>query len=137
MSTQAKASFAIKSWDEHTWDGKPAQEVSGAKFTRAQVTYAYQGDIEGEGVVQYLMMYGADGTGTYIGLEQITGSIAGRPGSFVLQHNGTFDQNGVKGTVSTVPGSGTGDLHNFHSQGSLDIAGHQEHYPIILNDTFE
>lgn len=137
MKTHAQATFAIQSWDEVTWDGIPASDISGEKLTRAQVSYGYQGDIEGTGTLQYLMTYRPDGTGNYVGLERIEGAVGGRSGSFVLQHAGTFSAQGVKGKVFVVPGSGTGELRNLHGEGGLDLSGHQGQYPISLDYEFE
>jgi hypothetical protein len=137
MKTHAQASFAIQSWDERTWDGVLASDVSGEKLTRAQVSYTYQGDIEGTGTLQYLMTYRPDGTGNYVGLERIEGAVGRRSGSFVLQHTGTFSVEGVKGRVFVVPGSGTGGLKNLHGEGSLDLSGHQAQYPISLDYELE
>src|SRR2546423_15713321 len=95
MRKQAKATFSIKSWDEKTYN-----EIEGApKLTRASVTKSYQGDIEGEGRVEYLMMYRTAGSASFMGLERVTGSIGGRSGSFGLQDNGTLEGGVAKGTV--------------------------------------
>ena len=104
MRKEAKGTFAIKSWDEKTLD-----EIEGAqKLTRVSAIKAYQGDIEGEGKLEYLMMYRTAGSASFIGLERVTGSVGGRSGSFVLQHNGTFEDGVAKVKLSVVPGSGTG-----------------------------
>lgn len=134
---QANAAFSVKSWDEKTWDGKPHNEVTGAKLTRAEITYVYHGDLEGEGTVQYLMDYHEDGTGQYVGLERVVGSIGGRSGSFVLQHIGTFDAQSVKASLSVVPGSGTGELRGLHGTTEILISGHQESYPLTLAYGFD
>ena len=47
--------------------------------------------IEGEGQVEYLMMYRSDGSATFVGLEQVVGRIGGKTGSFVLQRTGVFE----------------------------------------------
>ena len=46
----------------------------------------------------------------YVAIEMVTGTLAGKKGSFALQHSGTMDANGIKLTVTVVPGSGTGEL---------------------------
>src|SRR5438132_8669698 len=80
MRKQAKATFGIKSWDEKTYN-----EMEGApKLTRVSATKSYQGDIEGEGKVEYLMMYRTASSASFMGLERVTSSIGGRSGSFVL-----------------------------------------------------
>src|SRR2546422_4331245 len=86
MRKQAKATFGIKSWDEKTYD-----EMEGApKLTRVSATKSYQGDIEGEGKLEYLMMYRSAGSASFMGLERVTCSVGGRSGCFGLQHCGTF-----------------------------------------------
>jgi hypothetical protein len=132
MRKQAKATFDIKSWDEKTYN-----EIEGApKLTRASVTKSYQGDIEGEGKVEYLMMYRTAGSASFMGLERVTGSIGGRSGSFVLQHTGTFEGGVAKVTLSVVPGSGTGDLRGLSGEGKFSV-GHQPPYSMTLDYGFE
>src|SRR3989454_3939326 len=66
MRKQAKATFGIKSWNEKTYD-----EIEGApKLTRVSATKSYQGDIEGEGKLEYLMMYRTAGSASFMGLER-------------------------------------------------------------------
>lgn len=132
-STQATGKFEVKSWLEKTWEGQPSNEVTGAKLTRASVTYTYQGEIEGEGLVEYLMSYREDGSGIFMGLERITGAIGSWRGSFVLQHNGVFEGNSVSGAFAVVPGSGTGDLTGLCGEGRVELVGHQPFYPFTLN----
>ena len=132
MRKQAKATFGIKSWDEKTYN-----EMEGApKLTRVNATKSYQGDIEGEGKLEYLMMYRSAGSASFMGLERVTGSIGGRSGSFVLQHTGTFEGGVAKVTLSVVPGSGTGDLRGLSGEGKFSV-GHQPPYSMTLDYGFE
>lgn len=123
--------FSVKGWDENTWDGKNYREVDGAKLTHAEVKYAYEGDIQGESTVHFLMSYVADGSyGSYVALEHVSGKLGGKSGSFVVQHTGIFNKDGVQGKTTVVPDSGTGELAGLKGQGSYDLAGHQESYPL-------
>lgn len=132
MRKEAKATFGIKSWDEKTYS-----EIEGApKLTRVSATKSYQGDIEGEGKLEYLMMYRSPGSASFMGLERITGSVGGRSGSFVLQHSGTFEDGVAKVTLSVVPGSGTGDLRGMKGDGGFSV-GHQPPYAMTLDYHFE
>lgn len=117
----AKSTFTMKRWDEKTWDGKPYTEVTGAKLTRAEVAYTYEGDLVGDSTLQYLMFYRADGTGHTIALERIEGTLGGRTGSFILQHSGTFATQGVAGTFFVLPGSGTDELQGLRGEGKLIV----------------
>ncbi len=122
MSARAEAKFEVKGWDE-----KPYGEVEGlAKLTRASVRVALTGDIAGEGTIEYLMTYRADGSASFVGVQRIIGSLAGRAGSFVLNGTGGYEK--ATGTASmswtVAPGSGTGDLAGLSGAGSA-VATHQ------------
>jgi Protein of unknown function (DUF3224) len=114
MTQHATGTLAVKSWDE-----KPYSEIAGQpKLTRAAVVYTYHGDIEAEGSVEYLMCYSNNNIAYFIGYEQITGRLGDRSGSFVLQHNGTFEAGAVKDALTVVPGSATGDLSGLRGSGN-------------------
>ncbi|MGH7483475.1 MAG: DUF3224 domain-containing protein, partial [Longimicrobiales bacterium] len=119
MKKTAKARFAIKTWDE-----KPFSEGHDLpKLTRASVAKTFTGDIEGEGQVEYLMMYRADGSATFVGLERVVGRIGGKTGTFVLQRTGIFENGQAKESYSVIPGSATGDLLGLEGDGNSAV-GH-------------
>lgn len=128
MKQTANARFAIKTWDE-----KPYREgADQPKLTKATVTKAYSGDIDGEGHVEYLMVYRGDGTATYVGIEQITGSLGGKTGSFVLERTGVFEDGQAKESYSVIPGSGTGALKGLLGEGTSSV-GHGMEHPFVLS----
>ncbi len=128
MTKSANARFAIKSWDE-----KPYSEGQDLpKLTRAAVIKTFTGDIEGEGQVEYLMMYASDGSATFVGLERVVGRIAGKAGTFVLQRTGVFENGQAKESFSVIPGSGTGELRGLRDE-STSAVGHGMEHPIALN----
>jgi hypothetical protein len=119
MKKRASTTFAMKSWDEKSFD----EFDDGRKLTRAGVTYSYTGDLEGESKIEYLMVYAADGTANYVGLERVIGKLGNRSGSYVIQHVGTFEAKSVQDRWSIVPGSGTGDLQGLIGEGEFEISG--------------
>ncbi len=127
MTQTANARFAIKGWDEKPYD----DDDDLPKLKRASVTKSYSGDIEGEGHVEYLMMYRGDGSATFVGLERVIGRIAGRTGSFVLQRTGVFEGGEAKEQYSVVAGSGTGELHDLAGEGRSAV-GHGMEHPFTL-----
>ena len=128
MKKSANARFAITSWDE-----KPYSEGQDLpKLTRAAVTRTFTGDIEGEGQVEYLMMYAGDGSATFVGLERIVGRIEGKAGSFVLQRTGVFEDGQAKESYSVIHGSGTGELRGLRGEGTSAV-GHGTEHPVTLN----
>ena len=118
MSTQATSTTTVTAWDEKTWDGKGWNEVQGAKLTHAKVVQSFEGDIQGEATTQMLMSYQTDNSVTFVGLQQIVGTLGGRSGSFVIQINGSFDGTTARNEHSVVPGSGTGELTGLRGTGS-------------------
>src|SRR5262249_60611133 len=93
MKLQVKATFKITSWNEnpiHASDGLP-------KLTRASVTQSFEGDITGQGIVEYLMSYRDDGSATYAGILRVVGAMSGRSGSFVLVGEGSYSNDKGEG----------------------------------------
>jgi hypothetical protein len=128
MKDAANSRFVIKSWDE-----KPYREDEGLpRLTRASVVKTYSGDIEGEGQVEYLMMYRSDGSAAFVGLERIVGRIRGRAGSFVLQRTGVFESGLAKESYSVLSGSATGELVGLAGSGKSAL-GHGTEYPFTLD----
>jgi hypothetical protein len=77
------------------------------------------------------------GSGGYVAIERVTGTLDGRTGTFILQHNGTM-QNGVYHlNVIVVPDSGTAQLTGL--QGTMEIiikdAKHSYDFTYSLPDT--
>jgi hypothetical protein len=124
----ASARFAIKNWEE-----KPYSEGEGLpKLARASVAKTLTGDIEGESQVEYLMMYRADGTAAFVGLERVTATIDGKAGTFVMQRTGVFEDGLAKETYTVISGSASGDLRGLAGEGSTAV-GHGMEHPFELS----
>lgn len=116
MSTQIKSQFKIESWEETPFD----QDEKGPDLIRASVTQSYSGKISGKGTLEYLMTTFDESFSRFIGIEQVVGKLAGRSGSFVLNHKGTFENGIAKSTFQIEPGSGTGELEGIRGKGSFE-----------------
>src|SRR5262245_20133995 len=127
MKRTANARFAIKSWDEKAYSEGPDLP----RLTRATVAKSFTGDIEGQHQVEYLMMYRADGSAAFVGLERITARIEGRAGTFVLERRGAFEAGQAKESYSVVAGSGTGELRDLRGEGTSSV-GHGLEHPFTL-----
>jgi hypothetical protein len=117
--TSATGTFEITGMSEEAY----REAESGMRLTRARGTQRFSGDIEGEGAVEWLMCYSPDGTARFLGLQEISGSVQGRGGSFVVEATGDHDGKRSKGTWFVVPGSGTGDLTGLSGEGSFEAPG--------------
>jgi Protein of unknown function (DUF3224) len=122
MTTHATGRFEMKSWNEN-----PYQELEGGrKLTRASVSNAFSGEIEGESTLEYLMAYSDEDTAYFVGMERIDGRIGDRTGSFVLQQTGTYKDGTVNASWFVVPRSGTGELAGLTGEGGFVWVGHDQ-----------
>ena len=96
---------------------------------RFSIDKQIQGDLEG--TTKGEMFSGGDpraGAAGYVAIEVVTGTLAGKQGSFALQHSATMDQNGLKMTVIVVPGSGRGALAGIAGTFTIRIENGQHFY---------
>src|SRR3954451_16993566 len=72
-----------------TYEPTPYEEPTDApQLVELRVSERFAGDIEGEGVTRFLQAVRPDGSASFVGTERVTGTIHGRPGSFLLQDAG-------------------------------------------------
>ena len=80
-------------------------------FDRMSLQKTFSGDLTGTSRGQMVAAGTAvEGSGAYVALERITGTLHGRTGSFMLQHNGTMQGGAYEMRITVVPDSGTGEL---------------------------
>jgi hypothetical protein len=91
----------------------PDEGQSGVGIGRMLLDKKFSGDLEATSKGQMLAAGAPAGSGGYVALEQVTGTLAGRSGTFVLQHSGTMTRGAPQLTVSVVPDSGTGGLEGL------------------------
>jgi len=111
----ATATFDVSAWHE-----EPYESLGGdARLARAHLTQSFQGDIEGDGVAEYLLMYPKKDSSNFVGMQYVVGRLAGRQGSFVLELNGTFDGATLEADWFVVPGSAMGQLRGLQGEGGF------------------
>jgi hypothetical protein len=135
--TQANTTRSVKNWDRRPWHDKPAADAPGSKLYRVEMTHLYTGIIEGEGTIQYLFANNSHNQGDFVALEKITGQVAGRSGSFVFQHTGTFGTGAAIITMTVLPGTGTDELSDLSGQATMEFTEHLESYPIHFEYALE
>ena len=124
MSNHATGPFEVKV--------TPQDDKSGdAALGRMTLDKQYHGDLEATGKGQMLTA-GTDvkGSGAYVAIERVTGTLRGRAGSFVLQHSGTMTQGVPHLTITVVPDSGTGQLTGIAGKMNINIADGKHSYDI-------
>ena len=107
----------------------PFLEQDGVTLNRNVVRKTFSGDMVGTSEAQMLAAFtGTPGSAGYVAIERFTGSVAGKSGSFVLQHSGVMDKGDARLTVSIVPDSGTVELAGISGSMEIDNAEGQHSY---------
>lgn len=106
MSLHAQGSFNVKTAP------LPADEaIAATSIGRYSLDKEYHGDLDAASAGEMLGAGNpATGTAGYVAVEEVTGTLHGRKGSFALQHFGTMDKGNFSIKVAVVPGSGAGEL---------------------------
>jgi len=91
---------------------QPADEREAAVFLgRMAIDKSFHGELEATSVGQMLAARGDQpASAGYVAIERVTGTLAGRQGSFVLQHSGHSNPAGQSLEINVVADSGTDDL---------------------------
>src|SRR6266487_4092664 len=113
--TRASAVITVHKYDPSAYD----EPADGPVLARIHVEESFSGDIQGDGVVEFLQAARADGSATFVGIERVTGTRAGRAGTFLLQDRGTVTGSVVEGVWFVGPGSGTGGLAGLRGEGGF------------------
>jgi Protein of unknown function (DUF3224) len=93
-------------------------DTGAVRLTHAAGDQRFDGAIEGDGHVDWLMCYRTDKTADLVGLQRVDGTLDGRSGSFVLTSTGSHDGRESSGTWSIVEGSGTAELEGIRGAGT-------------------
>lgn len=115
MTNRADAVITVHEYAPSPYD----EPGDGPVLSRIHVEERFSGDIEGDGVVEFLQAGRPDGSASFVGIERVTGRIGDRQGTFLLQDAGTVDGNVVSGEWFVVPGSGTGQLAGLRGTGGF------------------
>jgi hypothetical protein len=88
----------------------------------------YHGDLDATGQGQMLTA-GTEikGSGAYVAIELVNGTLKGRTGSFVLQHSGTMTRGVPQLSINVVPDSGAGQLKGITGKMNITIAPDGKH----------
>jgi Protein of unknown function (DUF3224) len=106
-------------------------DAAGGPFSRLFLDKRFHGDLDGVSKGQMLAAGTAvEGSAGYVALELFSGTLNGRPGSFILQHNGTMTKGVPAMNVTVVPDSGTDQLTGLAGKMTIVIAGGKHSYDL-------
>ncbi|MFC3531425.1 DUF3224 domain-containing protein [Vogesella facilis] len=96
---------------------------------RLAIEKEFSGDLSGSSRGEMLSaITPTPGSAGYVAIEQVQGSLAGRQGSFLLQHSGVMTRGEKQLTLTVVPDSACGELAGLSGEMRIDIIGGQHHY---------
>lgn len=105
------------------------QGVDEIKLGRMSIDKKFTGPLnatsQGEMLSAMTPMKGSAG---YVAIEQVSGVLAGRAGSFVLQHFGAMDRGSDRLILEVLPDSGAGELAGLRGRMNIRIDGGLHHY---------
>ena len=103
--------------------------ADGVTLGRMTIDKQFSGDLVASSVGQMLTgMSAVKGSAGYVAIERVTGTLAGRTGSFILQHTGVMNRGVPSLAVTVVPDSGTGELTGISGTLQIEIEGKAHSY---------
>jgi len=108
--------------------------TSDAMFGRLLLTKQFSGDLQASARGQMLSAGTAiRGSAAYTAIDQVTGELDGRRGSFVLQHSGSMNRGVPTLSIMVVPDSGTDELAGISGTLSVNIIDGKHFYDFIYS----
>ena len=121
---QAKGEFEVKRIPQDELEIGEGATVGHARFDKR-----FHGPLDANSVVHMLaLMSPVQGSGAYVAMERIVGTLDGRRGSFYTQHNGIMDRGKPSLDLTVVPDTGTDELVGLHGRITIDIAYGKHYY---------
>jgi hypothetical protein len=123
MTRRATGTFQVKLTPQ------PDEHLADAMIGRLTIDKQFDGDIVGTSKGQMLSGSGSvKGSAAYVAIEKVAGSVAGREGTFMLQHTGIMNRGEPSLTITVVPDSGTNDLTGLSGTLAIIIADGKHSY---------
>ena len=106
-----------------------AQGQSGINLGRMSIDKTFLGELDASSKGEMLSaMTTVQGSAGYVAIEQVTGSLSGKRGSFVLQHFGTMDKGKDRLVLEVTPNSGSEELSGLVGAMLIKIEDGQHYY---------
>jgi hypothetical protein len=104
-------------------------DESGIAIGRMLLDKLFHGDLDAMCKGQMLAVRTVvENSGGYVAMEQVSGTLLGRKGTFALQHSGTMNRGEQELVITVVPDSGTGELEGLMGTMMIIIEGGKHSY---------
>ncbi len=111
---------------------QPAVDLGGLSIGRMRFEKTFHGELTAGSQVEMMgYMREGVGSGAYVALEHVTGTLGGRQGSFMLQHSCAMDRGKQQQSITVVPDSGTAALAGLGGTMTIDIVSGQHFYTFV------
>lgn len=101
----------------------------GIRMGRMSINKTFSGDLDATSVGEMLSAFtSTKGSAGYVAIEQVTGSLSGKHGSFVLQHYGLMERGEDRLLLEVVPDSGSDELVGLEGDMQIIIENNQHYY---------
>lgn len=96
---------------------------------RMSLDKQYHGALDATGAGEMLAYMDRElGSGAYVAMEKVQGTLEGRRGSFLLHHSGTMERGAAGLKVAVVADSGSGELAGLSGTLQIRIEGGKHYY---------
>ena len=124
----ARGTFDVKTTPQ------PQDDPAGGPFGRLFLDKRFHGDLEATSRGQMMAAQTAvAGSGAYVALELVSGTLHGKRGTFILLHRGTMRQGDYVLDVTVVPDSGTAELAGITGAMTIVIKGSDHSYEFMYS----
>ncbi|MCG8455500.1 MAG: DUF3224 domain-containing protein [Holophagales bacterium] len=121
---QAKGTFEVKLEPMQLHDA-----LDDSLLGRMSIDKRFEGELEGTSRGEMLSARTAtQGSAGYVAVEKVSATLAGRTGTFVLQHSSTMNRGEPVQSIQVVPDSATGELEGLEGTMVIEIAGGEHRY---------
>lgn len=124
MMAQARGTFEVKLTPQ------PGDDYAdGVALGRMTIDKQFHGDLEASSKGQMLTgMASVRNSAGYVAIERVSGALAGRRGTFVLQHSGSMNRGAPSLIITVVTDSGTDQLVGLAGAMAINVADGQHSY---------
>ncbi len=123
MKISGEFEARLKPMDTH------ADGADGVTLGRMSIDKTYSGDLAATSSGEMLTaMTSVKGAAGYVAIEHVAGTLAGKSGSFALQHYGTMNAGQEFLLLEVVPESGAGKLAGLTGKMAIRIEDGQHFY---------
>lgn len=126
MTQHAKGTFDVKVTPLPAEDG-----IGHASISRLNLFKQLHGELEGTAHGQMLATGNPNGGAAgYVAMDFVEATLAGRSGTFAMQHVGSMGSGPMRMDIDIVPGSGTGGLAGIAGRFIITIVERKHFYAL-------